>query len=161
LFGLTYKGRVEGAHAFVVTDPRWRQYWCSDCVACLWCRLVIYRSPRHFQDLTVRAHEAAHVRQSRQLGLLLYPVVYTYYHYRKGYYLNPFEVAARQAAAKRVQHSVERLRVAGLQVQRRSPRPKRRESKVTKVSRVSKVTRAQSSRGPQDTRRVRKTIYFR
>jgi len=148
VFGLSYKGRVEGAHAFVVTDPAWRDHWCHDCLAFTWGRVVIYRSPRQFKNLAVRAHEAEHVQQSRRYGLLLYPVLYWLEHGRRGYQSNRFEVEARQAATRRVQHSVTRLRQAGLNVRCVPPRAKQRSKKNTGEQRRTKG------------RRVRKVIRF-
>lgn len=131
MFGLTYVGRVEGAHAFVVTDPAWQDVWCKDCVAFTWARCTVYRSPQHFQDLVARAHEAAHVRQSRCFGFVIYPLVYWYYHLRHGYRRNPFEVEACLASVKRVEHSVARLKATGLRVRVQPPRAKRRTKKNT------------------------------
>ena len=148
MFGLSYKGRVEGAHTFVVTDPAWRRYWCNDCVAFTWGRVVIYRSPQQFKNLAIRAHEAEHVHQSRRIGLLLYPIMYWLEHGRKGYYDNRFEVEARKAATQRVQHSVDRLRQAGLTVRCVAPRAKRRTKKNT------------GERRRTEKRRVRKVIHF-
>ena len=153
MFGLTYKGRVEGAHTFVVTDPTWGEYWCSDCVAFTWGRLIVYRSPRHFQDLAIRAHEATHVQQSRRIGLLLYPLLYWYYGKRRGYYLNPFEVEARIESVKRVHRSVVRLRAAGLRVQ---VRPSRAKQKTKKKN--AKMNKGEQGRSKE--RRVRKVIRF-
>jgi hypothetical protein len=148
LFGLSYKGRVEGAHTFVVSDPAWRDYWCDDCVAFTWGRVIIYRSPRQFNNLAVRAHEAEHVGQSRRIGLLLYPLMYWLEHARKGYYNNKFEAEARSAATHRVRQSVERLRRAGLTVRCVPPRAKRRTKKNTGERRRFKG------------RRIRKVIHF-
>ena len=153
MFGLTYKGRVEGAHTFVVTDPAWRRRWCPDCVAFMWGRFVVYRSPRHFQDLSVRAHEGAHVNQSRRLGFLLYTWLYWYQHQRKGYRHNPFEVEARQASVKRVQQSVERLKAVGLRVEVRPPRAKQ-------SPHTNKEQSPHTNKESSEQRNVRAVIYF-
>lgn len=135
MFGLSYKGRVEGAHAFVVTDPAWRDYWCYKCDAFTWGRIVVFRSPREFQDLNVRAHEAEHVRQSRRIGFILFPLLYWLEHRRSGYVNNRYEKEARRAADKRVQHSVTRLRRAGLKVSCVPPRARRRTKANTREQR--------------------------
>ena len=148
MFGLTYKGRVEGAHSFVVTDPAWRDYWCQDCAAFTWGRFVVYRSPRQFQNLDVRAHEGEHVRQNRRLGLLMYPLLYALEYARRGYLNNRFEVEARRAASKRVQHSVDQLQGAGLVV---------RCVESTKARQRTEANKSDHKR----TRRVRAVIHFR
>lgn len=147
MFGLTYKGRVEGVHAFVVSDPAWRDYWCYDCEAFTWGRIVVFRSSRQFQNLDVRAHEAEHVRQNRRIGFLLYPLLYWLEYRRNGYYNNRFEIEARQAAKLRVQYSVDRLRQVGLVVRRAVPRAKRR-------------TQANTGELRNATKQVRKVIQF-
>ena len=52
------------------------------------------------QDERLVKHELCHVEQYRQHGFIRFIVRYLWESLRKGYYNNPFEVAAREAESK-------------------------------------------------------------
>jgi hypothetical protein len=115
LFGLTYKGRVESVHSFVVTNLRWRQYWCPDCAATAVLGLcIIYRSMRDFEDVCVRQHELQHILHAREMGRLRAWLTYRYYQRTLGYAANPLEIDARRAADCTRQAMFDRLQQRGL-----------------------------------------------
>lgn len=45
-----------------------------------------------------RLHENQHKKQWKELGWIRFIFMYSYYHFRYGYWLNPLEVDARKAA---------------------------------------------------------------
>ena len=51
---------------------------------------------------SILSHEAVHVRQWKQHGLLRFAVLYVWFHFCYGYWQNPFEVEARSEALTRV-----------------------------------------------------------
>jgi hypothetical protein len=53
---------------------------------------------------SVLRHEEVHVRQWKRHGLLRFATLYLWYHFRYGYWRNPFEVEARQSGATNVHH---------------------------------------------------------
>lgn len=57
---------------------------------------VCFRSKRAWKTRWLRRHEFAHVRQWRNEGIW-FELKYVYYHYRYGYWRNPYEIAARRS----------------------------------------------------------------
>lgn len=48
----------------------------------------------HLEESILR-HEAVHVRQWKRHGLMRFACLYLWFHFRYGYWRNPFEVEAR------------------------------------------------------------------
>ena len=58
---------------------------------------VIYIRPGWEQSTRLIRHEMCHIQQMRQEGKFLFAVKYLWLTIKYGYYLNPYEVAARAA----------------------------------------------------------------
>lgn len=117
MFGLCYRGRVDGVLSFVVIKPSWRSFWCANSAASTYLgRVVVYRSPTHMLRQGVRQHEITHVQQSRRMGAVQFLMLYRYYHAVHGYRNNPLEKEAREAARAVAAGALERLRAQGIMV---------------------------------------------
>lgn len=61
---------------------------------------VIYIRKGHEANKQLIAHERCHLAQMRSSGKLAFTVKYLYWLIRYGYYNNPYEVEAREIAAR-------------------------------------------------------------
>lgn len=54
----------------------------------------VFTRLEHLEESILR-HEAVHVRQWKRHGLVRFACLYLWFHFRYGYWRNPFEVEAR------------------------------------------------------------------
>lgn len=63
---------------------------------------TIYLHPDSINDPEVLAHEMCHCQQMASLGYIRFSILYVYWYLKVGYWLNPFEIEAREYASTAV-----------------------------------------------------------
>lgn len=58
---------------------------------------TIYLAPGYETNVRLIRHEARHLRQIKEAGILFFTVKYLYWNCQYGYWNNPYEVEARAA----------------------------------------------------------------
>lgn len=61
---------------------------------------VVYMIPGYETNQRLLRHERKHLEQIERDGRLLFSLKYLYWFCRHGYYMNPYEVEAREAESK-------------------------------------------------------------
>ena len=61
---------------------------------------TIYALPGHEHDQRLLRHERCHLEQIERDGRLVFSIKYAWWTLRHGYYMNPYEVQAREAEWK-------------------------------------------------------------
>ncbi len=88
----TFKTPFKEAGVFM---QRYLDFFKFDATATLWG--TIYVSQNVVLTVRLRRHELKHLEQIEREGRILFVIKYTYYLLTKGYWLNNYEVEARNA----------------------------------------------------------------
>ena len=83
-----------GAIEFVATR---RTEWDGDYLAYAIASMVFWPSRRAMRSTRVLRHELCHVRQGQRLGHVWFAITYRWETWRRGYWCNRYERAARRA----------------------------------------------------------------
>lgn len=67
----------------------WASFWST-----------IYVMPGHEQNVQLLRHERCHLEQIERDGRMLFSLKYSWWTLRYGYYMNPYEIEAREAESK-------------------------------------------------------------
>jgi hypothetical protein len=59
--------------------------------------VFVVNKPQYLIDIAWQRHEFAHLKQQLKGLLIGFYIKYVYYHFKCGYYFNPYEIEAREA----------------------------------------------------------------